>query len=189
MSETESMNRLERLRERAGGVHPLAAGKITPHLEPLQAAFVARAPFVVLATADAQGNCDASPKGGTPGFVRVVDERTLLLPDYHGNRLFQSYENLAGNPRVGMVFMIPGSNVTVRVNGHVSVLEADALAAREVCSERLRDDEPEMPAQGLLIEIDEAYFHCPRSFQFAQLWDTDRIAANAGKSLKALLTE
>lgn len=188
-NDDDTADRIERLRAELGGVHPLAATKIKSWLEPLQMAFVSRSPFLVIATADAAGNCDASPKGGTPGFVRVIDERTLLLPDYHGNRLFQSYENFSANPHVGIVFMIPGSDVTLRVNGSVEVLEAAALKAGEVGSERLRDDEPETPSQGIRITIDEAYFHCPRSFQFAGLWETSRIESNVRKSLKALLSD
>ena len=87
--------------------------------------FIRQAPFVVLATANEEGDCDASPKGGRPGFVRVVDERHLVLPDIAGNNLFQSYENLETNPKVGLLFLIPGSDWTVRVNGRASILDTE----------------------------------------------------------------
>src|SRR5688572_19665768 len=76
--------------------------------------FIARSPYLVMATSDRDGNCDASPKGGKPGFVRILDERRLIIPDVAGNKLFQSYLNMNDNPHVGLVFLIPGSNDTVR---------------------------------------------------------------------------
>ena len=91
--------------------------------QPIQE-FIRHAPFAVMATSNERGECDASPKGGTPGFVRVVDERHLLLPDVKGNRLFQSYENIDANGRVGLIFFIPGVNKTARVNGTAQVVDA-----------------------------------------------------------------
>lgn len=184
-----STRRTDALREALGGAHPLAVNKVGDHLQPLQIAFVHRAPFAVMASADAQGRCDASPKGGRPGFVQVVDARTLLVPDYGGNRLFQSYANFESNARAGFVFMIPGLDVTLRVNGSVTVLEAEALAARGLVAEVLRQDEPERLNQGLLLHVEEAYFHCPRAFRFAALWDVGAIADVVGRPLKEVLED
>jgi uncharacterized protein len=180
------MSRIDTLREQLGGAHPVAATKVKDHLEPMLRGFIARAPFAVMATSNADGDCDASPKGGLPGFVKVLDERTLLIPDIGGNRLFQGYQNIESNPKVGLVFMIPGMDVTVRVNGRVEVLEADALAERDVHGDVHKPDGNAGLIQGLKLSIDEAYFHCPRAFQFADLWNTDTIAANTGVSLKDL---
>jgi uncharacterized protein len=180
------MSRIDRLREALGGAHPVAATKVKDHLEPLLRGFIARAPFVVMATSNADGDCDASPKGGLPGFVKVLDERTLLIPDVGGNRLFQGFQNIESNPKVGLVFMIPGLEVTVRVNGRVETVEAEALAEQGVRGEVHKPDGNAGLIQGLKLSIDEAYFHCPRAFQFADLWNTDTIEANAGLSLKDL---
>ena len=111
------MSRVEALREELGGVHPGAAKKVKDHLDDYLAGFISNSPFAVLATSNATGDCDASPKGGLPGFIKIVDERTLLIPDLGGNRLFQSYENFETNSKAGLIFMIPGMSVTVRVNG------------------------------------------------------------------------
>jgi predicted pyridoxine 5'-phosphate oxidase superfamily flavin-nucleotide-binding protein len=156
------MSRIDCLREELGGPHPLAAKKVKPFLEPYVRAFIEHAPFAVMASSNANGDCDASPKGGHPGFVKVIDDRTLLIPDIGGNRLFQSYQNFESNPKAGFVFIIPGMDMTVRVNGRVSVIEPAELERR-----------------GLVAEV-------KRSFQFAELWNTGTIEANLKRSLKDL---
>src|SRR5262245_13221226 len=159
------MTRIDNLREELGGAHPLAVKKVKPFLEPYVRAYIEHAPFVVVATSNADGDCDASPKGGHPGFVKVIDDRTLLLPDVGGNRLFQGFQNLESNPKVGLVFMIPGMDMTARVNGRVRVIEAAELAERRIEAELSHPDGNSKLVQGLMVSIDEAYFHCPRSFQ------------------------
>lgn len=140
--------------------------------------YIRNAPFVVLASSDAEGRCDASPKGGKPGFVRIIDERNLLLPDVAGNRLFQSYENIDANPRVGLLFMIPGDDKTVRVNGKASIVDAEELKRREMDISVHNPDDKARNQQGLLIEVEEAYGHCPRAYKFSKLWDVDQIRQN-----------
>lgn len=180
------MSRIDALREELGGAHPAAEKKVKDHLEPYVQAFIRNAPFAVMASSSADGDCDASPKGGRPGFIKIVDDRHLLIPDVGGNRLFQSFQNFESNPRAGLVFMIPGMEVTVRVNGRVRVVEPDELAAMDLEPEVSFTDENTGLIQGILLSIDEAYFHCPRSFKFADLWNTQTIEANAGRSLKDL---
>lgn len=182
----QQVSRIDQLREALGGAHELAVNKVKDHLEPYVQAFIENAPFAILSSADAEGNCDASPKGGLPGFIKVVDERTLLVPDIGGNRLFQSYQNFESNPKAGLLFMIPGLNVTARVNGRVRLLEPEDLDKRGIEPELGWTDDNSGLIQGILLEIDEAYFHCPRSMQFAGLWDTETIEKNAGLSLKSL---
>ncbi|HEX7037499.1 MAG TPA: pyridoxamine 5'-phosphate oxidase family protein [Pseudomonadales bacterium] len=180
------MSRIQSLRTDLGGPHPLAAKKVKDFLEPHVQAFIRRSPFVVMASSNAAGDCDASPKGGKPGFIKVVDERTLLIPDVGGNRLFQSFENFESNPKAGLVFMIPGMEVTVRVNGRVRVVEPAELEALGAEPEVQWRDDNSVLIQGLLMTVDEAYFHCPRSFKFADLWNSETIEANRGLSLKEL---
>lgn len=180
------MSRIDQLREELGGAHPVAATKVKDHLEPIVRGFIEAAPFLVMASSNGSGDCDASPKGGTPGFVKVLDDRTLLIPDIGGNRLFQGYENFETNPKVGLLFMIPGMNVTARVNGRVAVIDRDAVEAMIGEPEvRFTDDNTQL-VQAVRVAIDEAYLHCPRAFQFAELWDADTIADNRGRSLKSL---
>ena len=180
------MSRISALRDELGGPHPRAATKVKDHLEPYVRAFIENAPFAVLASSDEEGNCDASPKGGLPGFIKVIDDRTLLIPDIGGNRLFQSYRNFESNAKAGLLIMIPGMEVTVRVNGRVRLVELETLNDMGISPELAMADDNSRLVQGQLLSIDEAYFHCPRSMQFAELWNTDTIRENAGKSLKAL---
>jgi PPOX class probable FMN-dependent enzyme len=156
--------------------------KVKPVLTEEVRAFIRQAPFVVMATADAEGRCDASPKGGKPGFVAILDDRHLLVPDVAGNRLFQGYQNMAANPHVGLLFIIPGSERTVRVNGRVTIVDKEAVARRHVAfgdqpDVHYRDDNT-MTLQGIVVEVEEAYTHCPRAFKFADLWNTEKIEAN-----------
>ena len=181
------MSRIAQMREDLGGVHPLAEKKVKDHLEPYVQAFIENASFAVMASSDGQGNCDASPKGGMPGFVKVLDERTLLIPDFGGNRLFQTYENFESNPKVGFIFMIPGMDVTARVNGRVEIIDRDKLEARNVEVNVHNPDDNALLIQGIVLHIDEAYFHCPRSMQFADLWNSETISKNRARTIKSLL--
>jgi uncharacterized protein len=180
------MSRVQSLRDELGGVHPLAEKKVKDHLEPYVKAFIENAPFAVMASSDADGNCDASPKGGYPGFVKVLDDKTLFIPDIGGNRLFQSYGNFESNPKAGLVFMIPGFEVTARVNGRVTIVENQMLEALEAKAEVSNPDDNATVVQGIKLDIDEAYFHCPRSMRFSEVWNTDTISRNASMSLKDL---
>tara|TARA_Y100000588_G_scaffold355247_1_gene410267 strand:- start:174 stop:587 length:414 start_codon:yes stop_codon:yes gene_type:complete len=126
--------------------------------------------------------CDASPKGGKPGFVRIVDERHLLLPDVAGNRLFQSYENIDGNPHVGLIFFIPGLDNTARVNGSAHVVDQAELERRNMELQVHQSDDNAQNLQGLLIEVEEAYNHCPRALKFSKLWDIEIIEQHRRQS-------
>ena len=116
------MSRIANMRDERG-VHPLAENKVKDFLEPYVQAFIENSPFVVVASSNSEGDCDASPKGGKPGFIKIIDDRTLMMPDIGGNNLFQSFENYESNAKIGLVFMIPGMDTTVRVNGRVTVVE------------------------------------------------------------------
>jgi PPOX class probable FMN-dependent enzyme len=174
----EAVTPQNRFQESFGTPVDRTRGKLRDHLHPWVQEFIRNAPFAVLATADAEGRCDASPRGGRPGFVKVLDDRHLLLPDVAGNKLFQSYANVEHNPRVGLIFFIPGVGWTARVNGRARVVERDELEQREgELSVYWTDDNTKL-LQGLLIEVEEAYGHCPRALAFSKLWDADVIGAN-----------
>ena len=96
-----------------------AATKVVDFLNDKTRDFIRQSPFLVMATSAADGSCDASPKGGKPGWVKILDDQTLLIPDVAGNKLFQSYQNMAENPNIALIFFIPGVPETVRVNGRV----------------------------------------------------------------------
>jgi PPOX class probable FMN-dependent enzyme len=128
--------------------------------------FIALSPFVLIASADGGGRCDASPKGGPPGFVRVLDEQRLLIPDATGNRRLDGFQNMLENPRVGLLFLIPGMGETLRVNGRVSLTSDTALLDGSQTGG--------LPAKlGLLVEAEQVYLHCAKALIRSRLWDPD----------------
>jgi len=166
---------VNRAQQKFGEPIELVVKKIFPAMPEMIQEFVRAAPFAVLSTADGEGNCDASPKGGKPGFVKVLDEQRLLLPDVAGNKLFQSYGNLETNPKAALLFLIPGCDWTVRVNGRTSVVEKSDGRLTGVAPEVFEADENTKILQGLLLEVDEAYAQCPRAFTFSKLWAVEAI--------------
>ena len=156
--------------------------KVRDHMVPWVQDFIRNSPFAVLASSNANGFCDASPKGGPPGFIKVVNEKRLLIPDISGNRLFQTYENIETNAFLGIVFLVPGMEATSRVNGKVSVLRPGEPQFDEITSEAFSADELESIQQLLVLDVVESYSHCPKSLTQAQIWDTVRIEANRTES-------
>ena len=146
------------------------ATKVKSFLSDKEKEFIQQSPFLVMATSSADGTCDASPKGGTPGFVKVLDDTRLLIPDVAGNRLFQSYLNMTDNPHVGLIFFIPGIGDTVRVNGTMEFVSKEELARLEVELEVHNPDDNSKVQQGIMVSIEEAYGHCPRALNFSKLW-------------------
>jgi hypothetical protein len=168
-----------RFTQQFGIPHERVQNKIKGFLTDAVKEFIAQSPFLVMATADAEGNCDASPKGGKPGFVQILDDTHLLIPDVAGNKLFQSYLNVTTNPRVGLIFFVPGNNGTVRVNGRVSIISKDELDGRGISLSVSNPDDNAKILQGLLITVHEAYTHCPRALKFADLWNVEVIRQNS----------
>ena len=150
------------------------ATKDKGYLEENGKEFIRRSPFLVMATSGADGSCDASPKGGRPGFVKVLDDSHILIPDVAGNRLFQSYINMSQNPRVGLIFFIPGVRETLRVNGRVEIVRKEELERLEIELEVDNPDDNSKVLQGIVVEIEEAYGHCPRAFAFSKLWGSSK---------------
>lgn len=155
------------LRSLIGEPSDVVRSKISDRLNDLTRQLVELSPFLCLATSAADGTCDVSPRGDPPGFVRILDERTLLLPDRPGNRLADSHRNILENPHVGLLFVIPGVSDTFRVNGRATIVtDAELL---EPCAV-----EGKVPKLGLLIEIEACFTHCSKAFLRAQLWDPER---------------
>ena len=147
-----------------------AATKVVDFIDDRARAFIRESPFLVMATSSADGTCDASPKGGKPGWVKILDDRSLLIPDVAGNKLFQSYLNMSENPNVALIFFIPGTPETVRVNGRTRVVNRDELDEMQVELEVFDPDENSKILQGVVVEVGEAYGHCPRALNFSRLW-------------------
>ncbi len=128
------------------------------------ARFIERSPFMLLGTASADGRGDVSPRGDLPGFVHVLDERHLAIPERPGNRRMDSIHNILETGRAGLLFLIPGSDDTVRVNGRAAVTRAAALLASMAV-----DGRP--PALAIVVTVEEAYLHCAKAFRRSRLWD------------------
>jgi hypothetical protein len=154
---------LAELRERIGEPNPVTPQKVFDALDDQMSAYVARAPFCLLATSDADGNLEISPKGDGPGFVIAEDPRTLLLPDRKGNKLLFGMQNILANPHVALIFLIPGTGETLRVSGRAELSVDPVLLAR--LSAR---GQPALVA--IRVAIDRCFFHCPRAFLRADLW-------------------
>jgi len=146
---------------------PHVAAKETDHITEVGRAFIAASPFLVLGTANGN-SIDCSPKGDAPGFVQLLDERTLLIPDRPGNNRIDGMKNLLVNPKVGLIFMVPGSNETYRVTGTATISTNPELLKRfEVGGKP--------PRVVLVIAVEEAFNHCPKALVRAKLWSaTDR---------------
>jgi PPOX class probable FMN-dependent enzyme len=170
--------RVKLLRDKHGEPSERAQKKITNYLVNDVQSYIKKSPFVVLSTSDKNGNCDASPRGGKPGFIKIITNTTLFMPDIRGNRLLQSTSNIETNPKVGLIFLIPGNNKSVRVNGTVQFLELDEIKKLGVDNEIFNPDETSQMIQGLLITVNEAYSHCPRALSFSDLWNTEIINNN-----------
>ncbi|MBM4299688.1 MAG: pyridoxamine 5'-phosphate oxidase family protein, partial [Deltaproteobacteria bacterium] len=124
------------------------------------------------------GDCDASPKGGKPGFAKVLNAKPLFLPDVAGNKLFHGYGNIESNPKVGLIFFIPGVGNTVRINGRVKIVDRSDMNGAQL--EVFNADKNAEILQGLLIDVEQAYSHCPRALKFSKLWDVEEITKNEG---------
>ncbi|MFB2582401.1 MSMEG_1061 family FMN-dependent PPOX-type flavoprotein [Herbiconiux sp. P15] len=156
----------EEMRERLGWPEPIPAGKKKPSLGSFATRFIAHSPFLVLATADAEGRADCSPRGDRPGFVIALDDRTLAIPDRPGNRLADSMSNLLQNPNIGLFFAVPGLSETVRVNGTAYVSDDPVLLQRLSSGGR-----PALFA--IVVEIDEAFVHCGKAMVRSHLWEEE----------------
>ncbi|WP_374303545.1 pyridoxamine 5'-phosphate oxidase family protein [Ferrovibrio sp.] len=160
-----------------------STAKEIDHISPEYRAYIEASPFVTLATSGPEG-LDCSPRGDKPGFVRVADEKTLLLPDRRGNNRIDSLRNIVRDPRVGLLFLLPGLGNTLRVNGRARLsIDPDLLASFAV--------EEKAPRSVAVITVDAVYFQCARAVIRAELWNPARYLAkdslpSAGQILAAL---
>ena len=157
---------LEAIRELIPPPEAPAEKKEIDHLDAHCRAFIERSPFFVLASSDASGRCDASPKGGPPGFARVLDDHRLAVPDYPGNRRLDSYTNILENPGVEAIFLIPRMSETLRVRGFASLTRDP-----EVLSQL--DDAGRTPKLALGITVERCFLQCGKALKRSSLWDPD----------------
>jgi len=152
------------LRQRTGEPVAHVATKAMPRLDKHCRHFIALSPFLCLGTMDVDGKADVSPRGDPPGFVTVLDDRTILISDRPGNRRADSMQNILTNPSVGLLFLVPGIEETLRLNGRASVIEDPALLASMA-------ERGKAPKLAIRVEIEEVYFHCAKPLIRSRLWD------------------
>lgn len=146
-------------------------------------AFIALSPFLVIATSDADGRADASPRGDIPGFVSVLDDKTLVIPDRTGNKRVDTIMNVAQNPHVGLLFLAPGIPESLRVNGPASVSVDPALLAPLTVQGKA-------PDCAIVVTTEEVFFHCAKPLIRSHLWDPDRrVPAGSFPSLGRILAD
>jgi hypothetical protein len=145
----------------------LVRKKIADRLNPLTRQFVERSPLVIVATGRPDGGLDVSPRGDPAGFVRILDERTLLLPDRPGNKLADTLTNLLEDDRIALLFLIPGIDDTFRVNGRARIVDDPELLAPSTV-------EGKAPRLGILVKLEEAYTQCPKALLRSELWNPER---------------
>ena len=156
----------EDLRSLYGEPGEMAVRKCIDHLDHHCRAFIALSPFVCVGTSGADGSSDVSPKGDAPGFVHVLDDRTLAIPDRPGNNRLDSATNVVANPHVGLLFMIPGIDETLRVNGVARIsTDPSVLERMEV--------QGKLPRSAMVVEVREAMMHCAKAFRRSRLWSDD----------------
>lgn len=169
---TEILETESALRELIGAPAEIVCAKVANRVNRLTRQFIEQSPLVCLATSDREGRCDVSPRGDPKGFVRVLDDVTLLIPERPGNRLADSLRNILVNPRVGLLFVIPGVTETFRVNGRATLtIDASLLAPCIV--------EGKAPRLGILVDVEEAYTQCSKAFLRSHCWDPSRFLDRA----------
>jgi uncharacterized protein len=177
----ECITSQEELRNMLGDPSIRGQNKVISTIDEHCREFIGKSPFLVLATSDANGNCDSSPRGDAPGFVYVLDDRHLIIPDRPGNKRVDSMFNIMENPKVGLLFLIPGMSETLRINGEATIIrDADILEKMAVNGKA--------PQLGIVVKVEQCFMHCGKAFKRSGLWEPEKWGAkedlpNAAKIL------
>jgi len=156
------------LRNLFSPTHDLAVVKCLDSLDKHAQAFIRRSPFVCLGTQNTDGKADVSPRGDPVGFVRILDDRTLAIPDRPGNNRLDSLANIVANPNVGLLFIIPGFDDTLRVNGQATLVTDPEILESLSVNDR-------MPKLAIVVKVREVFLHCAKAFRRSHLWDPDHL--------------
>jgi PPOX class probable FMN-dependent enzyme len=154
------------LRAFVGAPNPLAAGKEKPALDAYTRRYIELCPFLVIASAGADGHLDVSPRGDPPGFVKVIDDTAIALPDRPGNKRVDTMSNLLANPQVSVIFFLPGYEETLRLRGRAALTRDPALLEAMAVDGKA-------PRLAIRIAIDTVFFHCAKALKRSRLWDPD----------------
>jgi len=161
------INDEEDLRRTFSATHEIAIKKCLNHVDAHARAFIARSPFVCIGTQSKTGTADVSPRGDPRGFVKILDQQTLLIPDRPGNNRLDTLSNITTNSKVGLLFMIPGFDETMRVNGDAQLTRDPDLLSLMSVNERI-------PTVAIAVHVEEVFIHCAKAFRRSKLWDHDQ---------------
>ncbi len=150
-----------------GPIAPPVVEKTLSSLDRHCLTFIKRSPFVLISSSNAEGRMDISPKGDAPGFVKVLDEQTLVIPDRPGNQRFDTFRNLFESPQIGLIFLIPGKRETLRISGKAEVVGDSELLGTLAANGKV-------PALAIAVHVDEAFFHCAKCIIRSHLWQPDQ---------------
>lgn len=180
MTDPHALTTVEQVRAIIGDESPVVRTKLFQGLEATAKGFIARSPLVLLATADRDGRPDVSPKGDEPGFVAVEDDQTLLVPDRKGNKLIFALQNILANPTVALIFLVPGTEETLRVHG-TAALTADPAVLQRLTAR----GQPALLA--IRVRVERCFFHCAKAFKRSRLWHPETWPPNLRISFGNLL--
>lgn len=177
---SRAVTSVDDLRAIVGYPNAAVANKVSDHLSPVEQLWLSHSPLGFVATMDAQGRVDVSPKGDPAGFVQIIDERTIAIPERPGNKRVDGYLNLLERPRVGTLFVIPGRGDTLRINGSARIMaDADYFDAMTVQGKR--------PILAIEIAVEEVFFHCAKAFLRSDAWKPERWDPTAVPSAAQLV--
>jgi len=178
-TEPVEITSVDALREIVGHPAPAVANKVSDRLLDVHRQWVANSPLCFVATTDTDGRVDVSPKGDPPGFVHIIDDTTIAIPERPGNKRVDGYLNVLANPHVGTIFVIPGRGDTVRINGRARILsDADYFDDLAVQGKR--------PILALEVHVDEVFFHCSKAFLRSDAWNPETWTPDSVPSTAAL---
>ena len=156
----------DEVRSIMGEVSQPVRAKVIDHLDEVCRLFIAKSPFVVMASASTEGHLDLSPKGDPVGFVKILDQNYLAIPDRPGNRRADSFKNLLANPQIGLIFIIPGKTETLRVSGEARIVRDQRLRESMAVNKRI-------PEFAVVVYVERAFIHCPKCMVRSKLWQPD----------------
>ena len=162
---------VEDLRKLIGSPHELVANKTITKIDEQAKKFIAASPLLFISTSNASGKCDVSPRGDLPGSILVLNDHQLVIPDRPGNKRLDSILNILANPHVGIIFLIPGFDEVLRVNGKATIIKDNDILKKMTLKGK-------PPLLGIGVDVEECYIHCPRALKESEIWSPDKCPKN-----------
>ncbi|MCR1898800.1 pyridoxamine 5'-phosphate oxidase family protein [Irregularibacter muris] len=167
----EAITSEKEIREIVGAPHEFIIKKAISIMDEHCRQFISKSPLCFLSTSDAEGNCDVSPRGDGPGAIKVLNPHQLVIPDRLGNRRVDSMLNIVSNPHIGLIFLIPGIEEVLRINGRAYITQN-----KEILNEMIWENQ--VPSLGIGVDIEECFFHCPRALKTSNIWHPEKWDKN-----------